>query len=74
MKKKWSDFKVDAKNRITLHRKNVCATGGGRGEPELTPLDEKMTGIIGESLLNGVVTEAEGDSDVGPQDTEDSGK
>lgn len=63
IKKKWSDIKVDAKKRIALHRQSVCATGGGKGTPELTPTDEKLAGIIGESLLSGVVTEAEGDTD-----------
>ncbi len=63
VKKKWSDIKVEGKKRISLHRRSVCATGGGKGVPELTPTDEKLAGIIGESLLSGVVTEAEGDTD-----------
>ncbi len=65
IKKKWSDIKVEAKRRIALHRRSVCATGGGKGTMELTPTDEKLAGIIGESLLSSVVTEAEGDTDVG---------
>ncbi|KAJ8253606.1 hypothetical protein COCON_G00202180 [Conger conger] len=47
-----------------MHRQSVCATGGGEGTPKLTPLDEKLAGIIGEPLLSGVVTEAEGDTDL----------
>ncbi|XP_010778572.1 uncharacterized protein, partial [Notothenia coriiceps] len=64
IKKKWSDIKVDAKKRLASHRQSVCATGGGKGAPELTPMDERLAGIIGESLLSGVVTEADGDTDV----------
>jgi len=65
IKKKWSDIKVEAKKRLASHRQSACATGGGKGAPELTPpMDEKLAGIIGESLLSGVVTEAEGDTDV----------
>ncbi len=37
-------------------------TGRGKETPELIFLDEKQAGIIGESLLSGVVTEAEGDT------------
>ncbi|XP_059386113.1 nuclear apoptosis-inducing factor 1-like [Carassius carassius] len=64
IKKKWSDIKVEAKKRLS-------ATGGGKGTPELTPLDERLAAIIGESLLSGVVTEAEGDTDApdAPGDT-----
>ncbi len=36
----------------------------GKATPELTPLDEKLAGIIGESLFSVVVTEAEGHTDV----------
>ena len=39
--------------------------GCGKGTPELNPLDERRNaGIIGESLLSGVVTEVEGDTDM----------
>ena len=43
-------------------------SGGGTGQPELTLLNEKLVGIIGESLLSGV-----GDTDAGPQEAEDPG-
>lgn len=55
---------MKAKNRLALHRRSVCATGGGKGTPELTPTDETLVGIIRESLLSAVVTEAEWDTDV----------
>ncbi len=41
-----------------------ACTGEGKGTPELSPLDEKIAGIVGESLLGVVVMEAEGDTDV----------
>lgn len=43
IKKKCSDIKVDAKKRLALHRASVSATGGGKGTPELTPLDETLS-------------------------------
>ena len=71
VKKKLHDIKVDAKKRLASHRKSVCAMGGGTGQPELIPLDEKLAGSLGESLLSGVVTEV--DTDAGPQGAEDPG-
>ena len=59
------------KKHLAAHRQSVCATGGGTGQPELTPLDEKLTGILGESLLSGVVTEVEEVTNAGPQGAED---
>jgi hypothetical protein len=58
---------VEAKRCIALH--SVCATGWGKGTLELNPLDERLAGIIRESLLSGVVTEVEWDTDM--QDTQD---
>ena len=55
IKKKWSDIKVDAKKRLALHRQSVSATGGGKGTSELTPLDERLAAIIGESLLRIII-------------------
>lgn len=68
IKKKWSDIKVGAKRRIAAHRQSVRATGGGRGEPQLSQQDEKICGIICEILVSGAVTEKEGDTDVAPQE------
>uniref|UniRef100_A0A671X5W7 Uncharacterized protein n=1 Tax=Sparus aurata TaxID=8175 RepID=A0A671X5W7_SPAAU len=69
--RKWSDIKVEVKKRLASHRQSVCATGEGTGQLELTPLNKKLAGIIGESHLSGVVTEVEGDTDAGPQEAED---
>ncbi|XP_060782601.1 uncharacterized protein LOC132889793 [Neoarius graeffei] len=68
VKEKRSNIKVDAKKRIAAHRQSVRAAGGGKGEPELTPLDRKLAGILGETLLSGVEREEEGDTDAGPHE------
>ena len=57
---------MEAKKHLASHRQSVCATGGGTGQPELTPLDEQLAGIIRESLLSDVVTEVEGDTAASP--------
>ena len=57
---------MEAKKRLASHRQSVCAMGGGTGQPELTPLDEKLAGIIRESLLSDVMMEVEGDTGAGP--------
>ena len=72
MKKKWSDIRVKMKKRIALHRKSVCATGWGKGTPELTPTEKKLAGIVGESLLSGLVTEAEGTDPPEPPNVPDA--
>ena len=69
----WSDINVEGKTCLASHRQSVCATGEGTGQSAPTPMDEKQAGIIGESLLSGVVTEVEGDTDAGPQEAEDPG-
>lgn len=39
IKKKWSDLKVGAKKQLASHRQSVCATGGGKGAPDLSPME-----------------------------------
>ncbi|KAJ8364717.1 hypothetical protein SKAU_G00135480 [Synaphobranchus kaupii] len=62
VKKKWSDLKLKAKKRIAHHRASVQATGGGSATPNLTPEDDRIAAIIGESAVVGVY--AEGDTDL----------
>ena len=61
IKKKWSDLKVVAKKRIAEHRRTITATGGGKGTAELTPLEEKIHGILGATVISGVLPACEGD-------------
>ncbi|KAK0146571.1 hypothetical protein N1851_014110 [Merluccius polli] len=58
-------MKVDSK-------KSVLITGGGSGKPPPSPLDERVAGIIGETLLSGIVPEDEGDTDAGEMSQMDS--
>ncbi|KAK5614347.1 hypothetical protein CRENBAI_003182 [Crenichthys baileyi] len=49
---------------VTRHHQSMSATGGGKGEPELTPFEKKMASILGETCLCGIVSEKEGDTDL----------
>lgn len=62
VKKKWFDIKVDAKKRITEQKKKK-ETGGGQGPPDLTPQDERLAAIIGETSISGICPRTEGESD-----------
>ena len=62
-KKKWSDMKVEVKRRIAAHRRSITATGGGTGGEELTPFDQRVAAIVGDTALSGVVGAHEGDTD-----------
>ncbi|XP_013875615.1 nuclear apoptosis-inducing factor 1-like [Austrofundulus limnaeus] len=64
IKKKWSDIKVDVKNRVAAHRRSVSATGGGPGLPALTPHEERVAAMIGETTLVGILPENEAESDM----------
>ncbi|KAA0718438.1 hypothetical protein E1301_Tti019304 [Triplophysa tibetana] len=64
VKKKWSDLKVGAKKRLASHRQSVCATGGGKGATDLSPMETRMASIIGQTSVCGIVSEREGDTDV----------
>ena len=54
---------MEAKKRIAAYRHSVRTTGGGQGERQPSQLHQRIAGIIGETLLSGVVPEAEGDTD-----------
>ncbi|XP_052464014.1 nuclear apoptosis-inducing factor 1-like [Carassius gibelio] len=64
LKKKWSDIKVDVKRRTAAHRQSVGRTGSGKGVDELTPFEQRVASIMGDTLLSGVVSSAVGDSDL----------
>lgn len=63
LKKKWSDLKVEVKRRTAAHRQSVATTGGGTGEHQLSPFEQRVAGIVGDTALSGVVTPHVGDSD-----------
>lgn len=62
VKKKWADLKLKSKKRLAQHKASVQTTGGGRGNTSLTPEDDRIGSIIGESAVMGVY--AEGDTDL----------
>lgn len=64
VKKKWSDLKVGAKKWLASHRQSVCATGGGKGAPDLSPMETRMASILGQTSVCGIVSEREADTDV----------
>lgn len=43
LKKNLSDIKVDVKRRRAAHRQSVAKTGGGTGEEELTPFEQRVS-------------------------------
>ena len=63
LKKKWSDVKMEVKRRTAAHRRSVAQTGGGTGEERLTPFEQRVAAIVGETALSGVVGAHVGDSD-----------
>ncbi|XP_039623892.1 nuclear apoptosis-inducing factor 1-like [Polypterus senegalus] len=60
LKKKWSDIKV----AVAAHRLHVSSTGGGTELPELTPFEQRVAAIIGDTLIVGILPAGEGDSDI----------
>ena len=64
VKKKWSDIKVDVKQRLAAHRRSVVQTGGGgAGEEGPTLFEQRVGAIMGDTALSGVVGTRVGDSD-----------
>ncbi|XP_039630071.1 nuclear apoptosis-inducing factor 1-like [Polypterus senegalus] len=64
LKKKWSDIKVAVKRRVAAHRLHVSSTGRGTELPELTPFEQRVAAIIGDTLIVGILPAGEGDSDI----------
>ncbi|KAI2666809.1 Nuclear apoptosis-inducing factor 1 [Labeo rohita] len=64
LEKKWSDIKVEVKRRTAAQRQSVGRTGGGTGVDELTPFEQRVASIVGDTLLSGIVSGAVGESDL----------
>ncbi|XP_061582062.1 myb-related transcription factor, partner of profilin-like [Cololabis saira] len=71
IKKKWSDIKVEVKRRAAAHRRSAAMTGGGAGTEALTPFEERVCAIVGETVLTGFLPVAEGDAVSFEQPNED---
>ncbi|KAL7397176.1 hypothetical protein ABVT39_018001 [Epinephelus coioides] len=65
LKKKWFDIKIRAKKRVTAHRHKISATGGGQATTtQLSPIDNRIASIIGDTALCGIFPD--GDTDTLP--------
>ena len=64
---------MEAKKRLAVHWQSAQTTGGGLGEPPPSNFDTRVGAILGETLLSGIVPEAEGDTDA-VADVTDTGK
>ncbi|KAL7383453.1 hypothetical protein ABVT39_011126 [Epinephelus coioides] len=65
VKKKWFDIKIRAKKRVTAHRHEISATGGGQATTtQLSPMDTRIASIIGDTALCGIIPD--GDTDTLP--------
>ncbi|XP_051780680.1 nuclear apoptosis-inducing factor 1-like [Erpetoichthys calabaricus] len=64
LKKKSSDIKVAMKRRVAAHCLHVSSTGGGTELPELTPFEQRVAAIIGDTLIVCILPAGEGDTDI----------
>ena len=74
VKKKWFDVKLNAKKRVTAHRRETSATGGGQTTTELSPLDNRIAIIIGDTALSGIIADGDTDAQAGPSNIQIEGK
>nr|XP_055063042.1 nuclear apoptosis-inducing factor 1-like [Misgurnus anguillicaudatus] len=72
IKKKWFDIKLSAKKRVTAHRREISATGGGQTTTEISPLDSRVASIIGDTALSGIIRDGDTDAleQAGPSHTQ----
>ena len=54
IKKKWEDVKSLVKKKAAERARETSKTGGGTSSVKLDALEEKILGMIGESLVGGV--------------------
>jgi hypothetical protein len=54
IKKKWADVKSLVKKKAAERTRETRKTGGGTSSVKLDALEEKILGMIGESLVGGV--------------------
>lgn len=62
------------KKRVTAHRREISATGGGQTTTEISPLDSRVASIIGDTALSGIIRDGDTDAFVpeqaGPSNTQ----
>ena len=52
--KKWTTYMSETKKKAAKHRKELKRTGGGPPPRDLTPFEETMIGIIGDTPIDGL--------------------
>ena len=67
---KWE---LGAKKRVTAHRRETSATGGGQTTTELSPLDNPIASIIGDTALSGIIEDGDTDAQAGPSNIQIEG-
>ena len=69
VKKKWSDVSSQTKCKEAVRRRERRLTGGGNQPSELSQIEQKVVGILGETAISGVTG---GIDSSRPQTAEDS--
>ena len=54
VKKKWYDIASKTKRKESSRRKELTATGGGKGEVVMTPEEVKVVEILGNEAIEGI--------------------
>jgi len=54
VKKKWYDIASKTKRKESSRRKEMTATGGGKGEVVMTPEEVKVVEILGNEAIEGI--------------------
>ncbi|KAL7369752.1 hypothetical protein ABVT39_007767 [Epinephelus coioides] len=63
VKKKWFDIKIRARKRVTAHRHEISAPGGGQATTtQLSPMDTRIASIIGDTALCGIIPDGDTDT------------
>ena len=55
IRKKWSTYTSSTKKQAAMVRREARKTGGGPPPDSLTPLQDKVVGIIGDTPIEGIL-------------------
>eukprot|EP00105_Crassostrea_gigas_P004176 XP_011417310.1 PREDICTED: myb-related transcription factor, partner of profilin-like [Crassostrea gigas] len=54
IRKKWTTYMSETKKKVAKQRRELKKTGGGPPPADLTPLEESVIGIIGDTPIDGI--------------------
>lgn len=54
IRKKWTTYMSETKKKAAKQRRELKKTGGGPPPADLTPLEESVIGIIGDTPIDGI--------------------